>query len=52
MSIGFQADNSAVGLSESVGLTFVARNDSSAEVNSINVEIKQVRVKCSFAVAL
>lgn len=43
MSIGFQADSSAVGLSESVGLTFVARNDSSAEVKSINVEIKQVR---------
>lgn len=52
MSIGFQADSSAVGLSESVGLTFVARNDSSAEVNSINVEIKQVRSQYSFAVVL
>lgn len=44
MSIGFQADNSAVGLNESVGLTVVARNDSSVEVKSIHVEIKQVSV--------
>ena len=37
-----------MGLSESVGLTFVARNDSSAEVKSINVEIKQVSfIQCS-----
>eukprot|EP00752_Nemacystus_decipiens_P010235 g9119.t1 len=42
MSIGFQADSSAVGLNESVGLTFVARNDSSTEVKSINIEIKQL----------
>lgn len=42
MSIGFQAERSAVGLSESVGLTAVARNDSSAEVREMRVEIKQV----------
>lgn len=42
MSIGFQADHSAVGLSEPVGLTVVARNDSSAEVKAMHVEIKQV----------
>lgn len=52
MSIGFQADNSAVGLNESLGLTFVARNDSSAEVNSINVEIKQVIVSVFCAAVL
>lgn len=42
MSIGFQADRSVVGLNESVGLTAVARNDSSAEVKEMRVEMKQV----------
>lgn len=42
MSIGFQADHSEVGLNETVGLTVVARNDSSAEVKTMHVEIKQV----------
>lgn len=42
MSIGFQADSSTVGLNESIGLTAVARNDSSAEVKELHVEIKQV----------
>ncbi|CAM9376576.1 unnamed protein product, partial [Hapterophycus canaliculatus] len=42
MSIGFQADHSAVGLNESVGLTVVARNDSSAEVKNMHVEMNQV----------
>ncbi|CAM9692644.1 unnamed protein product [Scytosiphon promiscuus] len=42
MSIGFQADHSAAGLNEPVGLTVVARNDSAAEVKNMLVEIKQV----------
>lgn len=42
MSIGFQADNSSVGLNESIGLTVVARNDSPTEVKNMIVEIKQV----------
>lgn len=31
-----------MGIDESLGLTVVARNDSSAEVNAMHVEIKQV----------
>lgn len=46
MSIGFQADRDSVGINESVGLTVVARNDSSAEVNAMHVEIKQVCCQC------
>lgn len=41
MSIGFQADRSAVGRNEPVGVTIVARNDSSASVKNLLVEIVQ-----------
>ncbi|CAN0089818.1 unnamed protein product, partial [Laminaria digitata] len=42
MSIGFEADRSVVGINEAVGLTVVARNDSSSSVKSMHVEIVQV----------
>ncbi|CAM9398876.1 unnamed protein product [Hapterophycus canaliculatus] len=41
MSVGLQADRSVVGLSENLGLTVVARNDSSASVKSLHIEIVQ-----------
>ena len=42
MSIGFEADRSIVGINEPVRLTVVARNDSSAVVQSVHIEIMQV----------
>ena len=42
MSIGFEADRSVVGVNEPVGITVVARNDSSSLVKSMHVEIVQV----------
>lgn len=41
MSVGFQADRSALGLNESLGLTVVARNDSSASVRAMHIDIMQ-----------
>eukprot|EP00752_Nemacystus_decipiens_P010236 g9120.t1 len=41
MSVGFQADRSVVGLNEPVGVTVVARNDSSTAVRSVLVELVQ-----------
>lgn len=41
MSLGFQADRSVVGLNESVGVTVVARNDSSVAVKNLHVELVQ-----------
>lgn len=41
MSVGLQADRSVVGLNEPLGLTIVARNDSSASVKALHIEIVQ-----------
>lgn len=41
MSVGFQADRSSLGLKESLGLTVVARNDSSASVKAMHIDIMQ-----------
>ncbi|CAM9717307.1 unnamed protein product, partial [Sphacelaria rigidula] len=41
MSIGFQADKSVVGRLERLGLTVVARNDSTAPVKELRIEINQ-----------
>ncbi|CAN0329985.1 unnamed protein product [Ectocarpus sp. 12 AP-2014] len=41
MSLGFQADRSVVGLNEPVGVTVVARNDSSVAVKNLRVELVQ-----------
>lgn len=41
MSIGFQADRSAVGRNEAVGVTVVARNDSSVAVKNLLIELVQ-----------
>lgn len=41
MSIGFQADRSVVGINEPVGVTVVARNDSSVAVKSALIELVQ-----------
>ncbi|CAM9920917.1 unnamed protein product [Pylaiella littoralis] len=41
MSVGFQVDRSALGLNESLGLTVVARNDSSASVKAMRIDIMQ-----------
>lgn len=41
MSVGFQADRSAAGLNESIGVTVVARNDSSATVKNLVIELAQ-----------
>lgn len=42
MSIGFRADRSAVARGGSLGLTAVARNDSSSSVKAMHVELVQV----------
>lgn len=41
VSVGFQADRSVAGLNEPVGVTVVARNDSSVAVKSLFVELVQ-----------
>lgn len=41
MSLGFQADRSAVGRNEPVGVTVVARNDSSTAVKNLLIELVQ-----------
>ena len=41
MSVGFQADRSAVGLNEPIGVSVVARNDSSATVKNVSIELVQ-----------
>ncbi|CAM9692714.1 unnamed protein product [Scytosiphon promiscuus] len=41
MSVGLQADRSVVGLNEPLGVTVVARNDSSASVKALHIEIVQ-----------
>ncbi len=41
MSVGFQADRSAAGLNEPIGVTVVARNDSSATVKNLVIELAQ-----------
>lgn len=47
MSVGFQADRSTVGLNEPVGVTVVARNDSSVAVKNLLVEIIQETKYCA-----
>lgn len=42
MSIGFEAEDSVVGQNEALGLTVVARNDSSTDVKAMHIELKQV----------
>lgn len=42
VSIGFQADRSAVGLNAPLGLTVVGRNDSSTRVKAMHIEIRQL----------
>lgn len=41
MSVGLQADRSVVGLNETLGLTVVARNDSSVSVKALHIELVQ-----------
>lgn len=42
MSIGFRVDSPAVGLDAPLGLTVVARNDSTSRVKALHIEVRQL----------